>query len=155
MSAADVPSITLSQIFLLSATFSHRGEPLSFPVGTPHKPQRINVQFMLRDLNAGAAAQVLIKVSSDPAVGEEALYDFAVEMTAIVGKGPDGADVPAPQVLLEVGSSLLFPFVREAVANLTGRGRFGPVWLNPFNVRAAIQAQEAVITTQVPVPATS
>jgi preprotein translocase subunit SecB len=28
---------------------------------------------------------------------------------------------------------MLYPFLREAVANLTGRGRFGPVWLNPFN----------------------
>jgi preprotein translocase subunit SecB len=155
MSAADLPSITLSQIFLLSATFSHRGEPLSFLVETPQKPQRINVQFMLRDLNAGEAAQVLIKVASDPTVEEEALYDFAVEVTAIVGKGPDGADAPAPQVLLEIGASLLFPFVREAVANITGRGRFGPVWLNPFNVRAAIQAQQPVVTTQVPLPATS
>ena len=29
----------------------------------------------------------------------------------------------------------LFPFLREAIANVTGRGRFGPVFLDPINIR--------------------
>ena len=36
------------------------------------------------------------------------------------------------------GWALLFPFVREALANLTGRGRFGPIWMNPVNVLALV-----------------
>lgn len=152
------PKLRLSQVFLHSAAFSHRGEPLSLPHTTLIKPQRINVQFMLRDLirelPAGPAAQVVVNVTTSPAEGEDALYDFTVEMTAIIEKEADGPETPEPPVLLEIGATLLFPFVREAVSNLTGRGRFGPVWLNPFNVRAAIQAQGALTITQVPVSAT-
>ena len=44
--------------------------------------------------------------------------------------------MPLRDFLAGPAVALLYPFVREAFANLTLRGRFGPVWLNPFNVRA-------------------
>jgi len=139
------PRLRIAQVFLLSATFRHRGEPLSLPHTTPVMPQRINVGFQLRSLNDSKAAQILVKVESAPEEGEDSRYEFAVEMTAILEKE---GDTTAPPALLEIGAALLYPFVREVVANLTGRGRFGPVWLNPFNVRAAIKAQTAAETQQ-------
>jgi preprotein translocase subunit SecB len=59
-------------------------------------------------------------------------------MVAVVHQ-VDRARFPDQQ-LVEVVGAMLYPFIREVVANLTIRGRFGPVWLNPFNLRGAIQA---------------
>ena len=36
---------------------------------------------------------------------------------------------------------MLYPFVRETLANITSRGRFGSIWLKPFNFTMG-QAQE-------------
>jgi preprotein translocase subunit SecB len=50
---------------------------------------------------------------------------------------------PLPNNYLDViagtGGTILLPFLREVIANFTGRGRFGPVWVNPINFRAALQ----------------
>jgi preprotein translocase subunit SecB len=43
--------------------------------------------------------------------------------------------------------AVLFPFVREAVANITMRGRFGPVWLNPVNFGALVAKGSVAAST--------
>ena len=43
------------------------------------------------------------------------------------------------EFLARSGVPTLFPFVREAIANITMRGRFGPLWLNPIDVRASVK----------------
>ena len=43
--------------------------------------------------------------------------------------------------------SLLFPFLREAFASITSRGRFGPVWLNPINTRTFSEAFKKNLAT--------
>jgi preprotein translocase subunit SecB len=46
---------------------------------------------------------------------------------------------------------ILMPFLREAVANLTLRGRFGPVWLQPISGRAlAAKMREEADTEAAP-----
>jgi hypothetical protein len=44
--------------------------------------------------------------------------------------------MPLDRYFTTSGAALLYPFVRQVVADLTWRGRFGPVWLNPMNVAA-------------------
>jgi preprotein translocase subunit SecB len=41
--------------------------------------------------------------------------------------------MPIADYMASGGGPTLFPFLRECVANLTGRGRFGPLWLRPIN----------------------
>jgi len=45
-------------------------------------------------------------------------------------------NMPLDRYFTTSGAALLYPFVRQVVADLTSRGRFGPVWLNPMNVTA-------------------
>ena len=40
-------------------------------------------------------------------------------------------NLPMADFLGDSAPALLFPFLREAFANITTRGRFGPVWLQP------------------------
>jgi hypothetical protein len=47
------------------------------------------------------------------------------------------------------GVSMVFPFVREAIANLTMRGRFGPVWIDPLNVQAIVADAQSIRETLV------
>lgn len=60
-------------------------------------------------------------------------------MTALIEVKPGEANMPLEKYATISGVSLLYPFLREAVANLTQRGRFGPVWLSPLNVAAAVE----------------
>jgi preprotein translocase subunit SecB len=49
----------------------------------------------------------------------------------------DYEDSPPPEglddILMATGASIAFPYCRELISNLTGRGRFGAIWLNPTN----------------------
>lgn len=137
------PPFKIIQLFTTEASMKHRGDYLSRPSNTPHHPQQISVTMKMREANDGAARLVYVVVETNPNDGDEkALYDFSVEMIGIV----DEVDSTAfnDRQLVEVVATILFPFVRETVANLTGRGRFGPALLNPFNVHGAVQvASEA------------
>lgn len=140
MSNPTNETFSLVQIYLVTAMFAHRGNQLLRPPATPLTPQKLGVSIELDQLNDGAAAQVRVMVSTDPADGDEhALYDYAVEMAGIV-EGVNKTRFPDP-MLVEVVATMVFPFIREAVANITTRGRFGTVWLNPFDVHSALQEE--------------
>ena len=134
---AGAAAITLAQVYLVSAEFKHNGNPLALPQNTPHQVNQVGVQTALMELTKNEVWQILVTVANLPT--EDSLYQFKVELAAIVARSGD-----APQMennhLLEVGTAFIYPFARETVANLTMRGRFGPIWLNPFNVRAALEA---------------
>jgi preprotein translocase subunit SecB len=161
--SAGQPAFRVAQVFLQRAVFVHRGLPLALPENTPQAAQEISVTVAMQHLddNTGpqVATQVTVIVATNPEDGDtKALYDFVVEMNVLV-HDVDRVAFPDHQ-LTEVAAAMLYPFVREAVANITGRGRFGPVWLNPFNVRAALgdafkaklEAAAAEAEKQNPVP---
>ncbi len=134
-------AFTIGQIYLIRASFSHRGQQLMRPAGTSVSPQRIHVGIGLDNLNNGAASQIRVSVKSDSS-DENALYDFDIEYAAIVEQ-VDRENWP-DRVLAEHVAAQLFPFAREVIANITGRGRFGPVWVNPFNLREALAKSRPV-----------
>jgi preprotein translocase subunit SecB len=77
-------------------------------------------------------------VTTDPQDGDEnGLYDFTIEYAAVIDR--IAREKFTENELAEIVATMTFPFLREAVANITSRGRFGPVWLNPFNVHEAIE----------------
>ena len=144
MRDSSAPAFKLAQMFLLNAHFAYLVNPFSLPPNTPIKPQRINVSMGLETSTDNTASVVRVIVEADRD-DEDALYFFGVEIGAVVQdvdreKFPDSA-------LVEAVATMIFPFLRETVANLTMRGRFGVVWLSPFEVQAALreglEAQEA------------
>jgi preprotein translocase subunit SecB len=134
---SPAPAFRLGQIFLVEAALGYRIDPITVPDNTGVKPQKISVAFEMRHINGGEATQVAVAVTTTPELNEpDALYDFHVKIAALIDqvdrtKWPDN-------LLAEAVATMIFPFVRETVANLTQRGRFGPVWINPFNVREAL-----------------
>ncbi len=65
----------------------------------------------------------------------------AVTYSAFFVRPPTMADDTAVDFLHGAGVRILFPYIRETVSNLTSRGVFGPVWLDPMDIQI-IQAKK-------------
>jgi len=64
-------------------------------------------------------------------------------MVALVRRLPGEGNLSVRDFVLSAASvSLLYPFVREAFAAVTLRGRFGPVWLNLLTHRRSLRASQ-------------
>lgn len=131
------PGIRIAQIFLERATFEHRPDFLNFAPATEVSAE---VDLMLNSgLSAdGTKGRIQISVSSRDL--PEALYRFSFLMTALVESEEKGANFPLSDYVKTNAFGMLFPFVRELVANVTARGLFGPLWLKPLNL-VALAAQ--------------
>jgi hypothetical protein len=129
--------IRISQVFLLEARFAHRTDALSLPHTTPHPEGLVNCQVRLYEGAdpSTAAAGVRIQTAEED---QKALYRYSVEMVAVVTAVPGEENLPPSEYIRGPAIATLVPFIREAVANLTMRGRFGPVWLNPMNIQQVL-----------------
>jgi preprotein translocase subunit SecB len=123
----------LSQIVLLESEFRHRGDPMTQPADTKVKPQRLGVEISATGFDPNGIIVVRLTVGSDPEE-EGALYDFRVSLAAMFKRNQQTPAEWSERQFAEIGATMMMPFAREAIANLTSRGRFGTVWLNPFNV---------------------
>jgi preprotein translocase subunit SecB len=140
MDTAKQPGISLQQVFLVEAVFRHRTDPLLNP--QPSLPPSLGaalIEFGVSEPSATGRVAVTLRVSADPD-DENARYDFDVRLAAIVDVISEDANMSLQHYALVHGGALLYPFVREAVANLTARGHHGPVWLNPANIQAMVQS---------------
>jgi preprotein translocase subunit SecB len=141
MDATKQPGLAVAQVFMTHARFEHREDALGLPVNTPVGDLAIVV-----NLRAGGnedASQGAIVVSVETVDTENPLYRFQVEYMAILAQDPDNKNMTVKEFVEQGGAGMLFPYVREAVSNLTARGRFGPTWLKPFNVTLGMNAVEA------------
>jgi preprotein translocase subunit SecB len=139
MDQTKQPGISLERIFLKSAKFSHRSDPLApLPEAMRRKGGSIDLEIEMSGSDDGGAALVL-RASNDPK-DDCARYDFVVEMVGVFEPIAGAENMRTSEYARTNGLALMFPFVRETVANLTSRGRFGPLWLNPTNIRALFTA---------------
>jgi preprotein translocase subunit SecB len=155
MSNGTTPGIglTIGQIVLEHAHFSHRDDFLNYPpnalqnveLGTEVQVRLFEGAYHVPDnatgrVIAGVSVRVLTKTSA-PAP----LYSFDVAVMALViADSPDPA-LPPLEFVAQSGFATVFPFLRESVANLTMRGRFGPIWLKPVNILTAVADAVAFI----------
>jgi preprotein translocase subunit SecB len=129
--------LRVTQVFLNSVEFRHKRDPLSTPPNLPHPQSRVLVELQLvAPQEPRAASAFTLKVESDKS-DEAALYEYSVALTIVVESSEESPKVRPVEFLARSGVPTLFPFVREAIANITMRGRFGPLWLNPIDVRAS------------------
>jgi len=130
------PCIRIAQIFLERATFEHRPDMLEFPTTTPVEA---DVDLALNSgLTAdGKKARIQLAVTSKDA--KDPLYRFSFLMTALVEAEEGNENIPLNDYVRTHAWGMLLPFVRELVANVTSRGRFGPLWIKPVNVVALAQ----------------
>lgn len=126
-------NVQIEQVFLEEATFRHRPGHLDLPSTTRRPGGEIEIEVSVGVTDDGERA--VYRVTIDTGKDATALYDARLVMVGLFVREPKAAlDLWA--FAATNGLTVLFPLLREAMANLTGRGRFGPVWLAPVDVRA-------------------
>lgn len=132
------PGLKLNQILLEEASFSHAEDWLTREVpvdGLPELPLTVGMRFGRAADGTGALVGIQVSTIADEV--RPPRYNIRVAVVGIV-EVDDEPNLEPDEYALTAGASLLYPFLREIVANLTMRGRFGPIWLKPFNMKLAV-----------------
>lgn len=144
--------LTIGQILLEEVRFKHRrSDFLSLPGG---EQVQSTVNLTIETLNSDSwdSAAVRLRIVSD---APEAPYHFDVSYVVVYEIDFEGAATRPTDFRQRVGvtgATMALPFVRELVANLSSRGRFGPTWIAPTDFSALVQetkvASEAVAAAE-------
>jgi preprotein translocase subunit SecB len=135
METTTQPGIAVGQVFLERMSFGHRPDFLALPPDTKPDVGVVAIELHVGESSDGAGGLIRIEVRTDPA--RNPTYNVELAMVALVRRLPGEGSLPVRDFVLSAASvSLLYPFVREAFAAVTLRGRFGPVWLNLLNPQA-------------------
>ncbi len=148
MDTNQQPGILIAQVYLERAQFSHRDDAANLPPNTPWQP---NFQVGFQGGVAPDEQTGFVRITVQTKAEERPLYNIDLTMIALVAVDAKRENLPLKDYVRGPAPAMLYPFVREAVAGLTWRGRFGPVWLSPFNV-AAVMSQGPGAETAVPLP---
>ncbi len=139
MDEARQPGIQIGQIFLERAEFSHREDVLMLPANAQFQPD------LVLDFQGGVSPDEkrgFVRVTVKTKAAERPLYNFTVTMMALLSVVEGHENLSLTDYVQSAAPAMLYPFIREAVAALTWRGRFGPLWLAPFNVTAGLTVKE-------------
>lgn len=139
MDESKQPGIEIGQIIVESVSFAHRDEYLSLPVKTSVGPLPLQIKTGYALSSDGSQAAIRLELSTDES--ERPLYIVHAVVVGLVRVTSDKPNMPLERYAALNGVVMLFPFLRELVANVTGRGRFGPVWLHPVNFAAALKKE--------------
>jgi preprotein translocase subunit SecB len=125
--------LSIAAIHLDEARFSHIPDLLSaMPTGQAASHfSDIEVQVLEDD----AHESVAVRLTAKSGAGSKQ-YVFLIRYVIIFnvsGERPEDFQ----KRIAATGAHMLLPFVRELVGSLSGRGRFGPVWINPVNFAEA------------------
>jgi len=153
MDQSKQPGIQIDQIFLHEAHFTHGKNALSLPPTYRVEGLSLQLQTKFAGKRGERGALVAVRVqTTDP----DGAYNIAVEVVMVVSAVPGEENLDPLEYVQRMGPSTLFPFLREAVASLTLKGRFGALWLKPFNfVAAATTPVESGQANALPQPAES
>lgn len=135
MDETKPPGIAIAQIFLLAAHFEHGQDPLVVPAQPMPLPE-LKTKIEVRGGHSEDESQAFVHVIVSTVEDENSIYRFRVEMLGLLVREKDAPNLALGEYVSKGGAALMFPFLREAVANITGRGRFGPIWLKPVNMLA-------------------
>lgn len=134
MDESKAPGIRIEQILMVRAAFEHRADFLAIP--TP-QPLNLKIQIRAKSQVDEAGSKGLILMSAATEDDGDQLYKFDIEMAALVSADADAPNMPVAEFLKRNAPAVLMPFLRQAVADITGKGRFGPLYVNPLNLTLA------------------
>lgn len=127
------PGILIDQILLERAHFEHRSDFLDFPAQTA---VNVDIDFNLSSALTSDGTKALVRLTVSSKEEPEPLYKLALTLTALVSVETGKENFPLNEYVTTNAWAMLFPFIRETVANITARGRFGAMWLKPINLVA-------------------
>ena len=135
MTQSAEPRIKIGQVFVSSVAFAHREDVLQLSPKTEigNLPLSVSVEVGV-EKDGGKGFVVLRLATKDD---ERPLYLFRVEMIGLVARDKEETDdgINVHDYLIKSGAFMMYPFMREFVANLTARGRFGAIWIRPLNFK--------------------
>jgi len=134
MDESKAPGIRIEQIVMVRAAFEHRADFLALPI-----PQPLNLEVTIQvnsQVDEAGSKGIIVMTAATGDEGDQ-LYSFRVEMAALVSADPVEPNMPVAEFLKKNAPAMLMPFLRQSVADLTGKGRFGPLYINPLNLALA------------------
>ena len=135
MDKSKPPGIRIGQVFLEETSFKHRPDYLSLPPSTPAQVGEVSVAIRAGVSQDELHGLVHLRIITRPE--NKPLYDFEITMCALFDVDEEAANLSMSEYVSKYGPALLYPFARQVVADITGRGRFGSVWLSPINLAMA------------------
>ena len=134
MDISKQPGLQIAQVLLLSAQFAHREDALSVEANTVIENLTVNIEAKVAGKTGEPVSVVRLRAATEK--NPEYLYSFDVEIAAVVTRVPNEENLDPFEYARNMGPAAFFPFLREAVASITMKGRFGAVWLKPMNFAA-------------------
>ncbi|MEP6494942.1 MAG: protein-export chaperone SecB [bacterium] len=135
MDSKKEPGIKIDQIFLNKAHFEHAAASMELTSDAPVADHNLSVTLTAGVSDNGLQGIITISVqTTEQSTGQ---YVFMLEMMGLVSVEAGAENLSIAEYLQRGSAPTILPFLREAVANVTGRGRFGPLWLKPLNLTAA------------------
>ena len=144
------PGVILAQVYLDSVEFSHRADALLLPPNTKAEIGSVDVAVEIAVSVDEKSGYIKLTASTDP--DAQPVYKVKLAMVGLVTTGHE-PNIPIREYLIGSGLAMMYPFVREALANITQRGRFGPVWLNPINAKKVAEQFQPTPESKSPVAA--
>lgn len=141
MDTTRQPGIQIAQIILLGAHFAHRDDVFSMPPTTTIEDLPLSIEAKVGGKPGDPG--VILRLRAFTPENTELLYRFDIEVAALIERVPGDENLDPFEYARSMGPAAFYPFLREAIANITMRGRFGPLWLKPYNFVAANPATEA------------
>ncbi|KPK58725.1 MAG: protein-export chaperone SecB [Gammaproteobacteria bacterium] len=137
---ADGPQIGLQKIYLKDSSFEAPNSPSIFS-GEWKPAVTINLSTKTNDLG-NESIEVVLELSVEARQGESVAFLVEVQQAGIfLLKGFSEQD--RSQVLKTFCPTQLYPYAREAVADMVGKGGFPQMHLQPVSFEAMLAAAEA------------
>lgn len=138
--ATEGPQIGLQKIYLKDSSFEAPNSPAIF--SGDWKP-KLTINLATRNSDLGNDAwEVVLELSVEAKQGETVAFLVEVQQAGIfVFRGLDEDD--KGQLLKTFCPTQLYPYAREAVADLVGKGGFPQLHLQPVSFDAMVAAAEA------------
>lgn len=144
MNQSEEPKVRIGQVFVSSVKFKHREDALRLSPRT-EVDLSFAIDIEVKTAKGGEQGFIRIGLETKKDKAEDPLYSIRVEMIGIVKQEAGAQDFSAQNYLISSGAFMMYPFMREFIANLTARARFGPVWLKPMNFNALTDQMQASI----------
>lgn len=148
MAETEPKEVSLQKVFVADASLE---VPLAPQIFTRKWEPKIDLQIntAVKSIEDAQAHMVILTVTATATLGEDTAYIAEVQQAGVVAlKGMSGED-ETRAVLGAYVPQTLFPFAREAIADLVQRGGFPQFLLQPVNFDAIYQqhvAQSSPVT---------
>jgi preprotein translocase subunit SecB len=128
-------------MYVQSAQFAHHEGFMDVPADQKFN-SAVTIESKTATRNDGKAARITMRVLSETDGGNK--YTFDVVVVAQVSEVEGDGNLPIVEfVNTPAAISLVYPFLRQSLADLTVRGRFGSVWLNLINPQMFVHIESA------------